>query len=104
MKPIASRIADYTTASPVETSALEVYRRVLWMLDEERRTLESAVWAPRIGVRKWRRLHSQHSYLTEVIAIVTAMRDRHTGVPIAPPKPRPRPPSVDAPDIGYGER
>lgn len=79
----------------------QVYERVLWTLDQERILLEEAVWTPRLSARSWRRLHTRHAELLDIITIVKALRDRHHGNAPAPTlRSTPR---LNRPDAGYGE-
>lgn len=100
MKPLAARIAIYTSITPVETTMVQAYERILWALGQERAMLEESVWVPRLSARRWRRLHTRHLQLLDTIAIVRAMRDRHLG---NTPAPIHRSPRLNRPDAGYGE-
>lgn len=101
MKSLGARITAYTTARPVETSTLQVYDRILWMLGEEQTAIEAAIWEPRISVRRFRRLHAQRACLLETIALVQAMKDRHLGNPVV--LPTRRIPAPIGPSTGYAE-
>ena len=101
MKPLAQRIAAYIAITPVDTTTLQAYERILWALEQERIGLEEAVWKPRISARRWRRLHTRRAELLDIIVIVKALRDRHTGNPTSPPLPK-APPRT-RPTTGYGE-
>jgi len=101
MRPLATRIAQYATAHPVETSMVQVYERVLWVFEQERAVLESAILHPkRVSSTRFRRLHTALARLAEDTALVQAMLDRHLGNPVAATR---KPPRSNAPTSAYGE-
>jgi hypothetical protein len=99
MKPLAQRIAAYAAATPVETTPLAVYQRILAILQQELAEFES-VWEPRTSPRRFRRLHAERRRLLEDIAIISAMRDRHLG---ERPTPAAQLPWLNHPTSPYGE-
>lgn len=101
MKPLKQRIDQYMAAKPVETTTLEVYNRILWVLEQELQAFTEAIWQPRTTSRRFRRLHAQRTRLAEDIAIIRAMHDRHLGLAGRPPGPPI--PKTNAPRSPYGE-
>jgi hypothetical protein len=102
MKPIETRIEEYTTLTPVETTTVEVYNRVLWVLAEEKRLLEEAIWAPRMSPKKTEAMRVRRDCLGELTVLIEALKSRHLGEPIKRHR-RTMAPVPAGPLTGYAE-
>jgi len=93
MKALEERVKEAVATVAGETSAIEAYKRVLWVLEEQLDEYER-VWSPRADAAEFAAMKAGRQQLVDDLTLVAALLAHAEGRPVptqfAPPRRKPR--------------